>query len=110
MTISILGTEYTVTVKDRNDDVKLSEKDGYTDFSIKQIVVCNVVKEKNYTEDMEDLTIYMQKVLRHETIHALFYESGMDEMCDLARNEMLVDWIALQIPKLIDEWKELKAL
>lgn len=107
MIANILGTEYTVIVKERSEDIKLSEANGYTDFSTKQIVICDLSKESNDTDNMGNIDVYLKKVLRHETIHALFYESGIN---DWARDEMLVDWIAIQIPKLIDGWKELKAL
>ncbi|WP_461218455.1 hypothetical protein [Lapidilactobacillus salsurivasis] len=49
---------------------------------------------------MEDLEVYTRKTLRHELIHAFLYESGLDANSEWARNEEIVDWIAIQFPKL----------
>ena len=43
--------------------------------------------------------LYYKNVLRHEIIHAFFFESGLDTYCN---NEELVDWLAIQVPKMID--------
>lgn len=51
------------------------------------------IKVKRYNE-----------VLRHEIIHAMFYESGLMEYCD---NEELVNYIAMQTPKLFDIFNSL---
>jgi hypothetical protein len=37
------------------------------------------------------------EVMRHELVHAFFYESGL---CEYSDNEQLVDWIATQYDKL----------
>lgn len=103
---NILGTEYKVSIKNRSEDAKLTTRDGYTDFSVKKIVVRDVESEKD-ENSVEDISAYLKEVMRHETIHALFYESGMD---DWASDEQLVDYLAIQIPKICKVWKELKAL
>lgn len=103
---NILGTEYRVSIKNRSEDAKLATRDGYTDLSVKKIVVADVEKEKD-NDSVEDLSHYLKKVMRHETIHALFYESGMD---DWANDEQLVDYLSMQIPKIYKVWKDLKAL
>ena len=48
--------------------------------------------------------------MRHEIIHAFLCESGLAENSDWATNEELVDWIAIQAPKLIKAWKDADAL
>ena len=106
MTTNILGTEYQVNVKQRQTDPKLGTRDGYTDLSVKKIVVADVEKEKD-DDSVEDLSYYRKKVIRHETIHALFYESGMN---DWSMDEQLVDYLAMQIPKIYKVWKDLNAL
>lgn len=40
--VNILGTEWNIEFKSQNDDPMLSDKDGYTDESIKKIVVDNM--------------------------------------------------------------------
>ena len=56
----------------------------------------------------------MKKVLRHEIVHAYLCESGL-EHCSLgedswATNEEMVDWMAIQGPKLYKAWEEAGAL
>ncbi len=51
----------------------------------------------------KDLT----KFLRHEVIHAFFSESGLD---DYSSNEELVNWIAIQFPKMLQVFKEIEAI
>lgn len=106
MTTNILGTEYQVNIKERQTDPKLDTRDGYTDLSVKKIVVADVEKEKD-DNSSEDVSFYRKEVIRHETIHALFYESGMN---DWASDELLVEYLAIQIPKIIKVWKDLNVL
>lgn len=106
MTTNILGTEYQVNIKERQTDHKLDTRDGYTDLSVKKIVVADVEKEKD-NDSVKDLSHYLKQVIRHETIHALFYESGMN---DWASDELLVDYLSIQIPKIYKVWKDLNAL
>lgn len=42
--------------------------------------------------------------LRHEIIHAFFEESGLDEYSE---NEELVQWLAIQFPKLVDTFEQI---
>lgn len=46
------------------------------------------------------------KIVRHEIVHAFLKESGLDCNSDWARNEEIVDWIALQGPKIMAAWTE----
>lgn len=46
-------------------------------------------------------------MLRHELIHAFFCEAGLD---DYSSNEQLVDWIAIQSPKIFKIFQELEIL
>ena len=57
-----------------------------------------------------DLSIQSKKVVRHEIVHAFLTESGLAENSFWAQNEELVDWIAIQGPKLIKAWQEAGAL
>lgn len=42
-----------------------------------------------------------KRVMRHEIIHAFFYESGLDVESSWGTDGTLVDWIALQFPKVV---------
>ena len=57
----------------------------------------------------------MQETLRHEIVHAFFNESGLKESsngCESgwAKNEEMVDWIALQLPKIYKACESVNAL
>lgn len=56
---------------------------------------------------METKKKRFNEVLRHEVIHAFFSESGLD---DYSSNEELVNWIAIQFPKMLQVFKELEAI
>lgn len=96
MQIDILGTEYTFLTKTKYEDVSLEIMDGYCKPYEKLIIV-----EKN--EDVE----FRNRVTRHEIIHAYLFESGLQE---LTNNEILVDWLAIQFPKLSKTFNELERL
>lgn len=105
--VSVLGVEYTLKESNDNEDPTLINKDGYCDTSIKECVV-DAMKPTG-TGEKKDLPEYKKAVIRHELIHAFLYESGLDA-CSWAQNEELVDWIAIQFPKLIKVFKEIKCL
>lgn len=107
MKISVLGTEYTVETLERDNDPRLEDCDGYCDDSVKKIVLPVHYAQK---DDKQDLTVVWKKVMRHEIIHAFLCESGLCCNSDWAENEELVDWIAIQGPKLIKAWQEAGAL
>lgn len=64
--VNILGTEYRIEFKNIEDDPILKNANGYTDPTVKKIVICN--KESDC--DVEDFDILQRKVIRHEIIHA----------------------------------------
>ncbi len=100
MKIDILGTKYNIILDaDIKDYPKLKDLNGYTDPSIKKIVIAKFIEDDFAVEDGEDC---VKKTLRHELIHAFLYESGLNGQSDWARNEELVDWIALQFEKMLD--------
>lgn len=106
-TINVLGTKYTIRESNENKDSVLVGKDGYCDTSVK---LC-VVDEMNQNEPgmKKDLTEYKKSVKRHELIHAFLHESGLD-VCSWAENEEMVDWIAIQFPKLKKAFEEANCL
>lgn len=108
MQINVLGTEYAVMLVDPDHDSKLKgRRDGYTDTSIKVCVIDNMQEEK--PDDKANLKEYRKSVIRHELIHAFLFESGLDGV-SWAPNEEMIDWIALQFPKMLKAFKEADAL
>lgn len=107
MKINVLGTEYTVHTIERDEDLRLEDCDGLCDDSVKEIILPVHYTQK---DDKKDLTVVWKKVMRHEIVHAFLFESGLAECSDWAQNEELVDWIALQGPKIYKAWKEAGAV
>lgn len=108
MKINILGTNYDVVLDATEKDYpSLKRCDGYTDFSVKRIVIS---KQEKDDMSLEDLDSYSRAVLRHEIIHAFMYESGLDKESSYARNEELIDWIAIQFEKMLDAFLKVNAI
>lgn len=106
MKINILGTEYDFEAVLTDSDVRLRECDGYADLYAKTIRIATDYRE-NDPDAIKDFDALRAKVKRHECIHAMFFESGLTEW---ANNECLVDWIAVQFPKLLEIFKETEAI
>lgn len=107
MNISILGTEYFVYYKSPSEDKFLMECDGYCDKSSKKIVV------NTENLELENFPVYQKKCLRHEIIHAFLYESGLAENWEhknFGQEETVVDWVAIQFPKLLEIFQKVGAL
>ena len=106
LTVDVLGTEYSVIQSNKTDDMTLENCDGYCDHSVKKIVVDTFQKSPT---SLENLETYTKKVIRHELVHAFLFESGLS--CNSwADKEEIVDWIAIQFPKLLKAFKEMNVL
>lgn len=106
--VNILGTEYIVkrmtveeypklTLLEANAVVELYSKEIIMDKNMNQ----HTGKEYNNFEEFEN------RSLRHEVVHAFFHESGLKDYC---YDEKLVEWIAVQAPKMFKAFEELKCL
>lgn len=118
MKVKILGAEYTIIVKKYNEDEVFERRsiDGYCDGLTKQIVCCNMSTYKGWEHELpETIEAAQKETMRHEIVHAFFHESGLADSsfnADFAwaKNEEMVDWIALQGPKIYKAWQEAGAL
>lgn len=101
MKVDVLGTKYKVIKHNKNNPIRIDGCDGYCDYTVKEIHIAEM-------EDYEwaDIKNHANKVIRHELVHAFLYESGLD-IESWARNEELVDWMAIQIPKVANKYNEL---
>lgn len=114
MQINILGTDYEIVDKKYNEDPTFKENNwgAYCCGETHQIIMCVLSTYPGYEDKPEDeLTAYYKESLRHEITHAFFNESGLKENSfsvdgPWARNEELVDWIAIQGPKLYAAWEK----
>lgn len=111
--INILGTEYTIKEKTLAEDELLDSRDGYTDWTTREIVIR---REQELEEgSLANMDAYIREVLRHEIVHAFLFESGLDACVNSifgswAKNEEMVDWFAIQGQKIYNAWKEAGAL
>lgn len=100
---NILGTEYKIY-----SDLKNKNSDGECGLYNKEIHIRPI-------EDMldgepssfEEKELRYKQVLRHELFHELFEESGISEW---AYDEKLVDFLAIQFPKIFKVFQELNIL
>lgn len=102
--INVLGTTYTVLTKTREEDPALENLVGYCDCSVKKIVILKPRDKdvpKSSPLDVEDEMMMYKETLRHELVHAFLHESGLADSCSWSKNEEMIDWIALQLPKMV---------
>ena len=107
MKVNILGTEYEIKKIKDDKKMKLLNANGYCEQYSKKIVVDDFDPDE---ESFENIDLYKNRILRHEIIHAYFFESGLAGNSDFAENEELVDWLAIQIPKIVKTFKELNII
>lgn len=119
MKASILGTEYDVVFKDYESEKLFGERgiDGYCDDIDKVICVCNMKTYPGWENETEEYCKKQQATtLRHEIIHAFLNESGLQDSSGRlqnigwAKNEEMIDFFAIQFPKIQKVFEELKIL
>lgn len=103
MYIDILGTPYIIQRKSESEDPKLKDLLGYCDPSVKKIVVGRLMKKEDSVQDLE---VIERKVMRHEIVHAFMRESGLAENSEWGTDETLIDWIAIQFPKMLKAFED----
>ncbi len=113
--INILGTEYQIETHKVSEDSYLEKNklSGYCGEDEKLIVVADMSEEKYFTGmDEKTQETYRKRVLRHEIMHAFLNESGLSDSSNRfdgawAKNEEMVDWFAIQSPKIFKMYLEL---
>ncbi len=113
MKIDVLGTKYTIKRVNSGKDEYMDKMHfgGYCDGAAKVIVIMNL-KSCPEWENESDASIKQQEneTIRHELIHAFLNESGLQWNSFApekawAKNEEMVDWFAIQMPKLLAAFK-----
>ncbi len=104
--VNVLGTEYKII----REEMKDAEYDGYCDYTSKIIKL-----RTDNVNKLGDFDCLMKKQLRHEIIHAFFlYESGLgpnfEHYKQFGHEETIVDWFAIQFPKIVEAFKSASAL
>lgn len=112
--VNVLGTEYTIETHKISEDeyMKKEHLSGYCGEESKLIVIADMSEEKYFPDfDEKEQESYYKKVLRHELMHAFLNESGLSANatvpdCAWAKNEEMVDWFAIQSPKIFKVFSE----
>jgi hypothetical protein len=112
--VNVLGTDYTIIYKTHEEEPVFKEKgwDGFCDEILKEIIILDLDK----TEEWQKITpagreAIKKRYLRHEITHAFLSESGLSDDSNSfgngwATNEEMVDWIAIQFPKMLKAFQE----
>lgn len=116
--INVLGTEYRVETHKISEDNYLEKNRlaGYCGEESKLIVIADMSEKKYFPcMDEKEQETYRKKTLRHEIMHAFLNESGLSDSSNRydgawAKNEEMVDWFAIQSPKIFKVYKELGIL
>lgn len=116
--INILGTEYRIETHkvSENSYLEKNKLAGYCGEEEKLIVVADMSEEKYFTGmDEKAQEAYRKKTLRHEIMHAFLNESGLSDSSNQyggawAKNEEMVDWFAIQSPKIFKVYSEMGLL
>jgi len=113
MKINVLGTEYEIVYKGYSE-LRIFEDMGieaYCDAISKKIIVGKINTFPDFRDETAGYCDKCEKeALRHEIVHAFLNESGLQTSTLVpkdgwARNEEMVDWIALQFPKMLEAMK-----
>ena len=89
---------------------------GYCGEDSKLIVIADMSEEKYFSDMNEkEKESYRKRTLRHEIIHAFFNESGLSDSSNCyngawAKNEEMVDWLAIQAPKIYKTFQKLNII
>ncbi len=111
--VNILGTTYKVYLNVHSaKDPQLDGLFGYTSFHDKRIVVADVRTVPGWESSSDEAAFdTFAGTVRHEVIHAYLMESGLGGSSNAvncwAMNEEMVDWFAMQMPKLLKTFREL---
>lgn len=108
MKVNILGAEYEIIKQKKEDNPKLKDADGLCEIYAHKIILEDY--DHNDPHVFDNIEAYDKQVLRHEITHAFFAESGLRNSSNYAENEELVDWIAIQFPKILKAFEEVGAL
>lgn len=118
MKIDVLGTRYNLRRVNYGQDEFMEKMHfgGYCNDAKKEIVILNLKTVPEWNDEPEAAILSREhETIRHELIHAFLSESGLSWNSFAAekawaKNEEMVDWFAIQFPKLMKAFKEADAL
>ncbi len=101
--VNVLGTEYTVEFRNVKDDKQLEDLGGYCDSTIKLIVIEKIEPD---IHTVKDLSVYYNKIMLHELIHAFIYECSMQH--EDWSEESLCCYMSIMLPKIYEAYDKIK--
>lgn len=111
--IDVLGTKYILRRVNNGQDEYMEKMHfgGYCDGGSKEIVILNLKSVPDWQNEPDEIIKNQEsETIRHELIHAFLNESGLTWNSHSpeawAKNEEMVDWFAIQMPKLLKAFKE----
>lgn len=109
--VNILGSTWKIRYQTIDQNKTLNTCDGYTDASVKTIVIRRYRKKEHEVVNINE--IYMENI-RHEIMHAFMFESGLwvntNSSNAWSMNEEMIDWFAKQSPKIYKVYKKLEVI
>lgn len=112
--VDVLGTEYTIEKHTYQEDAELDGLGGYCRTLVPIIVVADLTTNESLKDAYPDTLEQIERnTLRHELIHAFLNESGLGDSAfasdtiPWSKNEEMIDWFAIQSPKIMKAFSEL---
>lgn len=98
--INILGAQYKI---ENDTSSAMDNYDGVCDRDAK-IITTNFDDDRKADERCtKNYEEFKHRILRHEIMHAVFHECGLSKY---AEDEILVELLAIQFPKIVAAMKE----
>ena len=118
MKVDILGTKYKIEIHKISDDETLRQNRwaGYCGEESKLIVIADMSEKEFFPYmDEKEQEVYRKQTLRHEIMHAFLNESGLSDSASVpqdgwAKHEEMIDWFAIQSPKIYKAYKKVGCL
>lgn len=104
--VNILGTEYKIRHETEKENPNLSDASGLCEWWSKELLLD--FSDLSDSQTMRNIDEYKKKVLRHEMLHAFFFEAGHEK--DWGRDEDLVNSLAVLMPKIVKAMQEARCL
>ena len=113
--VNVMGQEYQI-IKVNHDQYKTCVgADGWNDLYGKKIYYVDPETDPDNDPIVTSPEELVKQVLKHEIVHAFLVESGLafsshSTVGAWAMNEEMVDWFAIQSPKIFKVFQELDIL
>ena len=116
--ISVLGTDYTIRFVESGENEYMEQMGygGLCDGDSHEIFILLLKTCEEWEKDPDEkIEAKQREIIRHELVHAFLNESGLRYNSHTpdgawAKNEEMVDWFAIQFPKMLKAFQQADAL